>query len=327
MSGGARAPNHPDPARFWSIIEKHGVTIFYTSPTAIRSFMLWGEQWPHKHNLSTLRLLGTVGEPINPQAWIWYHENIGGKRCPIVDTWWQTETGSIMISPIPGAVPTKPGSATVPFFGISPEVVDAHGNPIGAEEGGKLIIKRPWPSMLRGIWGDPHRYRLVYWSDIPGNYFTGDGARKDRDGYYWIVGRIDDVINVSGHRIGTAEIESALVSHTAVIEAAAVGRADDIKGTALVVFVTLKSGLHASPELGEELRSHVARELGAVSRPDEIRFVEGLPKTRSGKIMRRLLKQVAAGTEVKGDLTTLEDFLVLARLGAEEEAPVTSERK
>lgn len=313
------APNWPEPDRFWSIVEKYGVSIFYTAPTAIRAFMKWGAEWPKKHNLSSLRLLGTVGEPINPEAWMWYQEVIGGKRCPIVDTWWQTETGAIMISPLPGAIPTKPGTATLPFFGVLPEVVDEQGQPVPRNTGGKLVIRQPWPSMLRGIWGDPKRYEDVYWREVPGSYFTGDGARQDEDGYFWIVGRIDDVLNVAGHRIGTAEVESALVSHQKVAEAAVVGRPDDLKGQALVAFVTLKTGIKAEPYLYEELRNHVAKEIGPVAKPDDILFAEALPKTRSGKIMRRLLKQVAAGTEINGDTTTLEDFTVLARLKKVEE--------
>ena len=313
------APNWPEPDRFWRIVAKYGVNVLYTAPTAIRAFMKWGTEWPQKRDLSSLRLLGTVGEPINPEAWIWYHEVIGGKRCPIVDTWWQTETGAIMITPLPGATPTKPGSATLPFFGIVPEVVDDHGNPVSANTGGKLVIRKPWPSMLRGIWGDPERYRDFYWREVKGTYFTGDGCRQDQDGYFWIVGRIDDVLNVAGHRIGTAEVESALVSNQKVAEAAVVGRPDELKGQALVAFVTLKSGIKAQPELRDELRQHVAKEIGPVARPDEIRFAETLPKTRSGKIMRRLLKQIAAGTEIKGDTTTLEDFSVLARLSQSEE--------
>jgi acetyl-CoA synthetase len=312
------APNYPDPSRFWKIIEKYRVTIFYTAPTAIRSFMQWGDEHLKKHDLSSLRLLGTVGEPINPQAWIWYQEKVGGSRCPIVDTWWQTETGSIMISAIPGAIPTKPGAASVPFFGIQPDVVDEEGNSLPSNSGGKLIIRKPWPSMLRGIWNDPALYELTYWSEIPGCYFTGDGARKDEDGYFWIMGRIDDVINVSGHRIGTAEIESAMVSHPSVAEAAAVGRADDTKGSAIVVFATLKSGVKHYPGLNQELKNFMGKELGAIAKPDEVRISEALPKTRSGKIMRRLLKQVACGMEVKGDMTTLEDFTVLAKLSGEE---------
>lgn len=312
------APDYPEPDRFWKIIEQYGVTIFYTAPTAIRAFMKWGKQWPCKHDLTSLRLIGTVGEPINPEAWHWFNEIIGNSRCPIVDTWWQTETGSIMISPLPGAIGTKPGSATVPFLGIQPEVVDENGKVLPPNELGSLVIRKPWPSMLRGIWGDPERYQAVYWSDVPGSYFTGDGARKDEDGYFWILGRLDDVINISGHRIGTAEVESALVSHLAVAESAAVSRPDDFKGSALVVFVTLKQGITPHPGLAEELKKHVAANIGTIAKPDEIRFTEVLPKTRSGKIMRRLLKQIAAGTEVKGDMTTIEDFSVLQKLTATE---------
>jgi acetyl-CoA synthetase len=313
------APNWPEPDRFWRIVAKYGVNVMYTAPTAIRAFMKWGTEWPQKHDLSSLRLLGTVGEPINPEAWIWYHEIIGRKRCPIVDTWWQTETGGIMISPLPGAIPTKPGSATLPFFGVLPEVVDEQGEAVPRNSGGKLVIRKPWPSMLRGIWGDPQRFKEVYWSEVKGSYFTGDGARQDKDGYFWIVGRIDDVLNVAGHRIGTAEVESALVSNQKVAEAAVVGRPDELKGQALVAFVTLKTGVKAAPEVRDELRNHVAKEIGPVAKPDDIRFAEALPKTRSGKIMRRLLKQIAAGGEIKGDTTTLEDFSVLARLGTSEE--------
>jgi len=313
------APNWPEPDRFWRLISKYGVTILYTAPTAIRAFMKWGVEWPQKHDLSSLRLLGTVGEPINPEAWMWYHEYIGGKRCPIVDTWWQTETGGIMITPLPGATPTKPGSATLPFFGVQPEVVDDKGNGVPRNSGGKLVIRKPWPSMLRGIWGDKQRFKETYWSEVKGSYFTGDGCRQDEDGYFWIVGRIDDVLNVAGHRIGTAEVESALVSNQKVAEAAVVGRPDELKGQALVAFVTLKTGIHATPELREELRQHVGKEIGPVAKPDDIRFAEALPKTRSGKIMRRLLKQVASGVEIKGDTTTLEDLTVLARLTQAEE--------
>ena len=313
------APNFPEPDRFWRIVEKYGVTILYTAPTAIRTFMKWGVEWPQKHDLSSLRLLGTVGEPINPEAWMWYNEFIGGKRCPIVDTWWQTETGGILISPLPGATPTKPGSATLPFFGIVPEVVDDYGRPVPRNSGGKLVIRKPWPGMLRGLWGDPQRYQQVYWGEVEGSYFTGDGSRQDKDGYFWIVGRIDDVLNVAGHRIGTAEVESALVSHQKVAEAAVVGRPDAMKGQALVAFVTVKTGVHADAALREELRLHVAKEIGPVAKPDDIRFAEMLPKTRSGKIMRRLLKQIASGTEIKGDTTTLEDLGVLARLTQVEE--------
>jgi acetyl-CoA synthetase len=313
------APNYPEPDRFWRIVEKYGVTILYTAPTAIRAFMKWGVEWPKKHDLSSLRLLGTVGEPINPEAWIWYNENIGGKRCPIVDTWWQTETGGILITPLPGATPTKPGSATLPFFGIVPEVVDDNGKAVPPNCGGKLVIRKPWPSMLRGLWRDPERYKSVYWAEVPGSYFTGDGSRQDKDGYFWIVGRIDDVLNVAGHRIGTAEVESALVSHPKVAEAAVVGRPDALKGQALVAFVTVKGGIHADGALRDELRNHVAKEIGPVAKPDDIRFAEALPKTRSGKIMRRLLKQIASGTEIKGDTTTLEDLNVLAKLAKVEE--------
>ncbi|MBL9171977.1 MAG: acetate--CoA ligase [Verrucomicrobiales bacterium] len=313
------APNWPEADRFWRIIEKYRVSILYTAPTAIRAFMKWGDEWPKKHDLSSLRLLGSVGEPINPEAWMWYHSVIGGGRCPIVDTWWQTETGSIMISPLPGVTPTKPGTATLPFFGILPEVVDDQGRRVPKGSGGKLVVRKPWPSMLRGIWGDPKRFKEVYWSEVKGSYFTGDGCRCDEDGYFWIVGRIDDVLNVAGHRIGTAEIESALVSHPSVAEAAVVGRPDELKGQALVCFVTLKSGQKASADLKNTLRNHIGKEIGPVAKPDEIRFAEALPKTRSGKIMRRLLKQVASGVEIRGDTTTLEDLSVLAKLSAAED--------
>ena len=313
------APNWPEPDRFWRIINKYQVTILYTAPTAIRAFMRRGDQWPNKHDLGSLRLLGTVGEPINPEAWMWYYNVIGRKRCPIVDTWWQTETGAIMITPLPGAIPTKPGSATLPFFGVDAAVVNKEGRQLPHDVGGYLVIRRPWPSMLRTIWGDPERYRRQYWSEIPHVYFTGDGCRRDKDGYFWIVGRIDDVLNVAGHRIGTAEVESALVSHPKVAEAAVVGRPDDLKGQALVAFVIPRSGVHATPELKEELRAHVATQIGSLAKPDDIRFSEALPKTRSGKIMRRLLKEIAAGGEVKGDTTTLEDFSVLASLKSDEE--------
>jgi acetyl-CoA synthetase len=314
------APNWPEPDRFWKIIEDYRINILYTAPTAIRAFIRWGDQWVAKHDLSSLRLLGTVGEPINPEAWMWYHKAIGGGRCPIVDTWWQTETGAIMISPLPGATPTKPGSATLPFFGVDPAVVDQSGREVGPNVGGKLIIRRPWPSMLRTIYGDKGRYRQQYWSEFKGNYLTGDGARRDEDSCFWIVGRIDDVLNVAGHRLGTSEIESALVSHARVAEAAVVGRADELKGQAVVAFVTLKTGVDASRELKDELRDHVAAHIGAIAKPDEVRFAEALPKTRSGKIMRRLLKEIASGAKVTGDTTTLEDFSVLARLAESEEA-------
>ena len=313
------APNYPEPDRFWSIIEKFKVNIFYTAPTAIRSFSKWGDLWPAKHDLSSLRLLGSVGEPINPEAWMWYHKNIGRDRCPIVDTWWQTETGAIMISPIPGALPTKPGSATRPLPGVVVDVVDRQGKSVGTNQGGFLVIKRPWPSMLRTIYGDPERYKKQYWSEIPGMYFTGDGARCDEDGYLWIMGRIDDVINVSGHRIGTMEVESSLVSHPTVAEAAVVGRPDELKGQAIVAFVTLAAGYQTTPALKEELKGHVAKTIGGFAKPDEIRFTDALPKTRSGKIMRRLLRDLASGQATVGDTTTLEDFSVLAKLREEEE--------
>jgi acetyl-CoA synthetase len=308
------APNQPEPDRFWQIIAKHRVTIFYTAPTAIRAFIRWGDHWVQKHNLSSLRLLGSVGEPINPEAWMWYHRVIGGGRCPIVDTWWQTETGTHMITTLPGANFTKPGSAGVPFFGVDVAVVDDQGKEVKAGVQGKLVIRRPWPSMLRSIYGDAERYAKTYWSEVPGTYFTGDGAKKDKDGYFWISGRMDDVLNVSGHRLGTAEVESALVTHPAVAEAAVVGRPDDLKGQAIVAFVTLKTGQKSGPELVKALRDTVSREIGPIAKPDQIRFTDSLPKTRSGKIMRRLLKEVAAGGAVKGDVTTLEDLNVLASL-------------
>jgi acetyl-CoA synthetase len=313
------APNHPEPDRLWRIIDELGVTIFYTAPTAIRAFIKWGEQWPRKHKLDTLRLLGTVGEPINPEAWMWYHRVIGKERCPIVDTWWQTETGGIMIAPLPGATPTKPGSATLPLPGIVPEVRTRDGKTVGANQGGYLVITRPWPGMLRTVYGDPERYTQQYWSQMPGIYFTGDGARRDPDGYFWVMGRIDDVVNVSGHRLGTMEVESALVSHPSVAEAAVVGRPDDMKGEALSAFVTLESGQPASEALKKALKEHVAKEIGAFARPDDIRFTDSLPKTRSGKIMRRLLRDIAAGKETLGDTTTLEDYSVLAKLREEDE--------
>jgi acetyl-CoA synthetase len=313
------APNFPDFSRFWKIIDDHRVTVFYTAPTAIRAFIKWGNESVEKHRLDTLRLLGTVGEPINPEAWMWYRETIGHNRCPIVDTWWQTETGAIMISPIPGAVPTKPGSATRPFFGIQPEVVTRTGEPVAAGSGGLLVIRKPWPSMARTVFGDPERYLKTYWSDVPGCYFTGDGARQDADGYFWLMGRVDDVINVSGHRLGTMEVESALVAHPKVAEAAVVGRPDDLKGQAIAAFVTLESGNQPSNELKEELRRWVAKEIGSLARPDEIRFSEALPKTRSGKIMRRLLRDLATHGEIKGDVTTLEDFSVIAKLRESDE--------
>jgi len=309
------APNAPDEGRIWSIIEKYSVSILYTAPTAIRAFMKWGEQWPLKYNLSSLRLLGSVGEPINPEAWLWYYKVIGKERCPIVDTWWQTETGGIMITTLPGVHPMKPGHAGKPFFGVQPEIVDTSGQPVNnPDEGGHLIIQKPWPSMLRTVWGDPERFERQYFSQYPGNYFTGDGARRDEDGYYLILGRVDDVLNVSGHRLGTMEVESALVSHPAVAEAAVVGRPDPIKGEGIVAFVTLKTGFSPSAELAQELKAHVVKAIGAIARPDEIRLTDALPKTRSGKIMRRLLRQVASGEEIKGDTSTLEDRGVVERL-------------
>ncbi len=313
------APNFPDFDRFWQIIERHKVTIFYTAPTAIRAFIKWGEQYPLKHDLSSLRLLGTVGEPINPEAWMWYHEVIGKGKCPIVDTWWQTETGSAMISPLPGATPTVPGTATRPIPGIMLDVVTKAGKPVGDNEGGYLVATHPWPSMLRTLWGDDERYKQAYWSEIPGFYFAGDGARRDSRGYFWIMGRVDDVINVSGHRLGTAEIESALVSHAAVAEAAVVGRPDDIKGQAISAFVTLEGGRTGGDDLKDELRAHVAKEIGALAKPDDIRFTDMLPKTRSGKIMRRLLRELATSGSVAGDVTTLEDLSVLEKLREDEE--------
>jgi acetyl-CoA synthetase len=312
------APNWPDEGRFWELIEKHRVTIFYTAPTAIRAFIKWGDHWVDKRDLSSLRLLGTVGEGINPEAWMWYHRKVGAERCPIVDTWWQTETGGIMMSPLPGAIPTKPGSCTRPMPGIVPAIVDSSGQPVPQGEGGWLVITKPWPAMLRGIWGDHDRYREQYWSKVPHNYLAGDNARCDADGYYWIMGRIDDVLNVAGHRLSTIEIESALVSHPQVAEAAAVGRPDEIKGEAVAVFVTLKNG-KPDENLRKELKAHVRKEIGALAQPDDIRFTNALPKTRSGKIMRRLLKDIASGKETVGDTTTLEDYSVLAKLRSDEE--------
>jgi len=308
------APNQPEPDRFWQIIARHRVSIFYTAPTAIRAFIRWGDHWVQKHDLSTLRLLGSVGEPINPEAWHWYHRVVGGGRCPIVDTWWQTETGSHMLTTLPGVHAMKPGLAGVPFFGADLAVVDDHGKPVKDGVQGKLVIRKPWPSMLRTIYGDPERYKKQYWSEVRGCYFTGDGAKRDKDGYFHVIGRIDDVLNVSGHRLGTAEVESALVSHPAVAEAAVVGRPDDLKGQAVVAFVTLKAGQKAGENLVTALREQVSKEIGPIAKPDQIRFAEALPKTRSGKIMRRLLKEIAAGGAVKGDVTTLEDLNVIASL-------------
>jgi acetyl-CoA synthetase len=313
------APNWPEPDRFWKLIAEYGVTIFYTAPTAIRAFMKWGDEHLKKHDLSSLRLLGTVGEPINPEAWMWFYRNVGHERCPIVDTWWQTETGAHMITPLPGATPCKPGTATLPFFGVDAAIVDDNGKEVPHGEGGKLVIRKPWPSMLRGIWGDKKRYRQQYWSEVKGAYFTGDGARRDKQGNFWIVGRIDDVLNVAGHRLGTAEVESSLVSHPAVAEAAVVGRPDEIKGQGVVAFVTLRTGQKPSDALKEQLRKHVAQAIGPIAKPDEVRFADMLPKTRSGKIMRRLLKQIAGGQSLTGDTSTLEDLSVLTKLSKGEE--------
>jgi acetyl-CoA synthetase len=313
------APNTPDWGRFWQIIEKHKVSILYTAPTAIRAFIRAGSEWPAKYDLSSLRLLGSVGEPINPEAWIWYYEQIGGKRCPVVDTWWQTETGVIMLTTLPGAHTMKPGVAGLPFFGVVADVVTADGQTVPADQGGFLVMKEPWPSMLRTVWGDDERYQAQYWADVKGAYFTGDGAYRDADGYVRVVGRVDDVLNVSGHRIGTAEIESALVSHKAVAEAAAVGRNDDLKGQALVVFVTLKPQFAGDDKMKKDLGEHVAHEIGKFARPDDVRFADGLPKTRSGKIMRRLLKDIANGRAAQGDVSTLEDLNVLAKLRNDDE--------
>jgi acetyl-CoA synthetase len=304
------APDWPDRGRFWRLVQKYGVTVFYTAPTAIRAFMRWGTSWPAEYDLSSLRLLGTVGEPINPEAWMWYHEHIGGGRCPVVDTWWQTETGGIMITPLPGITETKPGSATVPFPGVSADLLNDDGHTVPA---GYLSITRPWPGMLRTVWGDDERYRQTYWSKWPELYFPGDGAKRDEDGYYWILGRVDDVLNVAGHRIGTMEVESALVDHPSVAEAAVVGKSDEVKGQAIAAFVTVKEGVQVTDLLKSELREHVADKIGAIARPDAIIFAAELPKTRSGKIMRRLLKDIAEGRAL-GDTTTLADPAVVDRL-------------
>jgi acetyl-CoA synthetase len=313
------APDYPAFDRWWSIVEKYGVSIFYTSPTAIRSLIRQGEDWPKAHNLSSLRLLGSVGEPINPAAWEWYYRVIGKERCPIVDTWWQTETGSILIAPLPGAVPLKPGSATLPLPGVIADVVDFHGKPVEADQQGFLIIRRPWPSMIRNIWGDPRRYAETYWGRMPGVYFTGDAARRDADGYFWVLGRVDDVMNVSGHRLSTMEIESALVRHADVAEAAVVARPHEITGQAVCCFVTLRQGRRADKQLAEELRQWVSHEIGAFARPEEVRFTEALPKTRSGKIMRRLLREIVTTNTVSGDVTTLEDLSVVNSLSAQQD--------
>ncbi len=313
-------PDYPNPDRFWEMVARHKVTQFYTAPTAIRAFMKWGDEHPARHDLSSLRVLGSVGEPINPEAWMWYREHIGGNRCPIMDTWWQTETGGHMLTPLPGATPTKPGSCTLPFFGIDAAIVDETGRELPLGEGGLLAIRKPWPSMLRGIYGDRDRFIETYWSQLPGMYFPGDGAQRDADGYFWILGRVDDVINVSGHRLGTMEVESALVAHPAVVEAAVVGVPHEIKGTGIAAFVTLATGREPGDELTKELREHVAKEIGAIAKPDQIRFAAGLPKTRSGKIMRRLLRDVAAGVEqITQDTSTLEDFSVVASLKANQD--------
>ena len=313
------APTTPHAGRLWEIVERHRVNIFYTAPTAIRTFIRLGDEHPERFDLSSLRLLGSVGEPINPEAWIWYHKVIGRERCPIVDTWWQTETGSIMITPLPGVTPTKPGSATLPFFGVDADVVDIQGQSVGPNQGGFLVIRKPWPSMLRTLFNDDERYKEAYWSRFKGLYFAGDGARRDEHGYFWVMGRVDDVINVSGHRLSTMEVESALVSHAQVAEAAVVACPHDVKGQAIAAFVTPKQGVLAGDDLARELREHVTREIGALARPDGIRFTEALPKTRSGKIMRRLLRDIASGKATVGDTSTLEDYSVLARLRSEEE--------
>jgi acetyl-CoA synthetase len=313
------ALDYPAFDRWWRMVEKYRVNVFYTSPTAIRALIRQGEQWPNAHDLSSLRLLGSVGEPINPAAWEWYYRVIGKSRCPIVDTWWQTENGSILISPMPGAVPTKPGSATLPMPGVVPDIVDLSGKPVGVDREGYMIITRPWPSMTRGIWGDPDRFKKEYWSKVPGAYFTGDAARRDSDGYFWVLGRVDDVMNVSGHRLSTMEVESALVRHPAVAEAAVVGKPHEITGQAVCCFVTLKKGEWSHDELGKELRQWVAHEIGSFARPEEIRFSDALPKTRSGKIMRRLLREIVTTHSVAGDVTTLEDMSVVTRLAAQQD--------
>jgi acetyl-CoA synthetase len=313
------APDYPAFDRWWRIVEKYRVSILYTSPTAIRALIRQGDQWPNAHDLSSLRLLGSVGEPINPAAWEWYHRVIGKGRCPIVDTWWQTETGGILIAPMPGAVPLKPGSGTLPMPGLVPDIVDLNGFEVGTNREGFLVLRRPWPSMIRTIWGDPDRYKEQYWTKVPGAYFTGDAARRDEDGYYWILGRVDDVMNVSGHRLSTMEVESALVKHPAVAEAAVVGKPHEITGQAVCCFVTLKKGNHEHGDLGKELRQWVAHEIGAFARPEEIRFTDALPKTRSGKIMRRLLREIVTSHTIAGDVTTLEDMSVVTKLAAQQD--------
>jgi acetyl-CoA synthetase len=313
------APRPSNPGCFWDVVEKYGVTIFYTAPTAIRAFIKMGDEHPNRRDLSSLRILGTVGEPINPKAWMWYYQVIGGERCPIIDTWWQTETGGFMLTPLPGAIPTKPGSATLPFPGIIADIVDLEGNPVGENQGGYLVIKHPWPGMMRTVYRDDDRFRRTYWEHIPPKdgqylYFAGDGARKDEDGYFWVMGRVDDVMNISGHRLGTMEVESALVSHPAVAEAAVVSRPDEIKGEDVYAFVTLEGSHQPSEELKAELKQHVVKEIGAIARPGEIRFTDALPKTRSGKIIRRFLRNLAAGEELVGDISTMEDLSVLDKL-------------
>jgi acetyl-CoA synthetase len=312
-------PTHPGPDRFWDIIERHRVSVFYTAPTAIRALIAQGNEWPQKYPMASLRILGSVGEPINPEAWMWYHRVIGNERCPIVDTWWQTETGAIMITPLPGATETKPGTATLPFPGVDADVYTEEGVPANPPDGGFLVIKKPWPGMLRGIWGDPERFAETYWSKYENTYFAGDGAHRDAKGYFWIMGRIDDVMNISGHRIGTMEVESALVSNIKVAESAVVGRPDAITGTAIVAFVTPKGGVTTDDGLADELRDHVAKQIGPIAKPADIRFTDSLPKTRSGKIMRRLLRDIASGKETVGDTSTLEDYSVIARLRESEE--------
>jgi acetyl-CoA synthetase len=304
------SPDFPDKDRFWSIVEKYGVTILYTAPTAIRTFMRWGTEWPAKHDLSSLRVLGTVGEPINPEAWVWYREVIGADRCPVVDTWWMTETGQILITPLPGITTLKPGSATFPFPAVQADVLDEQGNSVPLGKGGYLVLRRPWPAMARTIWGDPERYEKQYWSRFPGSYFAGDGAKRDDEGYYWLLGRVDDVLNVAGHRIGTMEVESALVSHPSVAESAVIGISHEVKGQALAAFVTLRGGVAPGQEMVDVLRNHVGEKIGAIAKPDKIFFTAELPKTRSAKIMRRLLRDIAEG-RVLGDTTTLADPNVL----------------
>jgi len=313
------APDFPQFDRWWRLVEKYRISILYTSPTAIRALIRQGDQWPNAHDLSSLRLLGSVGEPINPAAWEWYNRVIGKGRCPIVDTWWQTETGGILIAPMPGAVPAKPGSGTLPMPGVIPDIVDLKGFEVGTDQEGFLILRRPWPGMIRGIWGDPDRYKDQYWSRVPGAYFTGDAARRDADGYYWVLGRVDDVMNVSGHRLSTMEVESALVRHPAVAEAAVVGKPHEITGQAVCCFVTLKKGDFSHEQLGKELRQWVAHEIGPFARPEEIRFTDALPKTRSGKIMRRLLREIVTNNTVAGDVTTLEDMNVITKLAAQQD--------